>query len=182
MKEIITAIGTEELNNILKNINGICIKNKDIQYQEGIIEALEKYQTIDILILKDQIIGELDLEELIDKIIMLKETIHIILIVEEQYRVNENRNIVKIINSKSNYVKEVLKYLTDKSYIKIKKATNKPKYITLQIKEVDKLEKNNAKLQKEKRYIEKIRKNDKESVVVIGNAGVRKNNFYFYII
>ena len=52
MKKIITALGNEKINNELKQEKNIEIIINDIQYKEGIIEILEKYQNIDYIILK----------------------------------------------------------------------------------------------------------------------------------
>ena len=77
--KVITAIGNEELNNILKK-EEVIIESPDIQYQEGIIEALEKYPDTNIIILNENIIGNLETEELIRNIVMIKNDIRIILL------------------------------------------------------------------------------------------------------
>ena len=65
MKRVITAIGNEELNKMLRKQKDILIESPDIQYQEGIIEAIDKYPKTDIVILFEKIIGEIELEDLI---------------------------------------------------------------------------------------------------------------------
>lgn len=67
MKKIITAIGNEILNNRLRNIDDIEIKERDIFYREGILEFLEKDSDIDIIIVSEQLLGE-DLELYLEKI------------------------------------------------------------------------------------------------------------------
>ena len=118
MKNIITAIGNEELNIALRMQKDINIKSQDIQYQEGIFEALDKYKDIDGIIVHEEIIGELELEDLIRSIIMLKNEIEIILITnqEEQFKLNEN--IVRIVNDNYNYVTDIQMYLCGNVYIK----------------------------------------------------------------
>ena len=49
MKNIITAIGNERLNEELKKENNIKILNKDIQYREGVLEILEENENIHTL-------------------------------------------------------------------------------------------------------------------------------------
>lgn len=52
MKKIITAIGNEEINKKLKQINLFNVIGYDIQYQEGILEVLEtrkRYRFINII-------------------------------------------------------------------------------------------------------------------------------------
>ena len=68
MKKIITAIGNEKLNFELKKINNIKVIYNDISYKEGIIESLEENSDCDILILNENLDGEIFLEELIEKI------------------------------------------------------------------------------------------------------------------
>lgn len=55
MKKILTAVGDEELNIKLRVYNNFIIVNQDIQYQEGIIEALNQYEGIDMIILHEDI-------------------------------------------------------------------------------------------------------------------------------
>lgn len=116
-RKIITAIGEETLNNILREKEDVIIESTDIQYQEGIIEALEKYPDTDMIILNEEIIGELNIEDLILSITILKNDIEIILISERQENIENSKNIVKIINNKENYVNIVLKYLFEKDEI-----------------------------------------------------------------
>lgn len=192
MKKVITAIGSEEINNILKKQDDIIIENPDIQYQEGIIEALERYSDIDILILKDGIIGYLELNELIREVIIRKQDIEIILLREEDNDFTEYENIVKIVNNKKYYVKAIFDYFIEKGYITNKKVTgvdNKQmvKYNILSDQKVlyktsDILNTNTN--TKTKRYKEKkkVSNNQKSVIVVISKSGVREDNFYICII
>lgn len=192
MKRIITAIGNEKLNNILREKEEIIIENKDIQYQEGIFEALDKYKNIDIVVLNEDIIGNLELEDLIRSIIILKNDIEIILITERQERILESRNITKVINNKNNYVDEILNYILPGMNIKYKKATN---IKTQNIKEYEEsiIDTNNElkirnNLQGEKcneitnnkkeKYNRKVNVKENNLITVIGSPGSRKNNFY----
>ena len=95
MKKIITAMGNEFLNVQLKNRNNIQIIMNDIQYQDGIIEALENYKKIDIIIFSDMLPGEMQVEELIKRIKEFNVEIKIILITENEDKL-ENNNLYEI--------------------------------------------------------------------------------------
>lgn len=183
MKKIITAIGNKELNNLLKQKTNIIIKSTDIQYQEGIFEALEKYPNIDTIILKEDIIGDMKLEELIRNIVLIKNNIQIILITNEEKTFSQNKNIIKIVKNKKDYVKDIEKYILSKIDINNKNGTksiNKVKEENFEY--TEKLE-DNVKKQCHK-YKERKTKIDssKKVIMFIGNSGVRKNNSYFYIV
>lgn len=191
MKSIITAVGNEELNNILKNQEGIKVEASDIQYQEGIIEALEKYPEVEIIVLDEEIIGELELEELIRSIIIIKNDIKIILLTSKIQEISFNDNIIKVVLNNENYVKEVTEYLTGEVYIKTKKATKNEELKKEKEAIIQEIERNKVKIQKKKDGIETIRKikerieklftNKKKTekiISVIGNAGIRKDKFY----
>lgn len=181
MKGIITAIGDNKLNNILKSLNEIDVKTSDILYQEGIIEALDKYPDIDIIILSEEIIGVMNIKELIINVILLKENIDIILIAKEKYKFGEIKQISKIVDQED-YVKEVIKDLKQKGYIKIKNETklaNKAKEESRYIKSYD-TKKEEGKLKHSKIYKERKEVSGKSQIItVIGSSGVRKNNIYF---
>ena len=62
MKKIITALGNENINNELKKEKDIEIILNDIQYKEGILEILEKYQDIDYIILDSSLQGNIKIK------------------------------------------------------------------------------------------------------------------------
>lgn len=95
MKKIITAVGTTELNERLCMIKEYEIMFPDIQYQEGVIEALEKDENIDFLILNSILPGEFTLYEFINKIKKINKFIEIIIILEK-----ENEEIQQFLISK----------------------------------------------------------------------------------
>ena len=100
MKKIITAINNPKLNEELKKENNFEIVCKDIQYKEAILEILEKNKKIDIIIISEQILGEINFENLIKKIKLINEKIKIIFILE-----NKNNNLEKILIK--NNIKEI---------------------------------------------------------------------------
>ena len=61
-------MGNENLNQKLKKENIFEIVTEDIQYQEGILELLEKDNEIDFLILNELLPGNIDIRKLIEKI------------------------------------------------------------------------------------------------------------------
>lgn len=79
IKNVVTAIGNSKLSNGLKN-KGINVVCGDILYKEGIIEYLEKNINVDFIVLNDDLPGETETEELIQKIKNLNRKIRIILI------------------------------------------------------------------------------------------------------
>ena len=58
--KVLTAIGNENLNNILKNQNEFEILENDIFYKEGILEFLEKNNNVDIFVMGDDWKGKFD--------------------------------------------------------------------------------------------------------------------------
>ena len=89
MKKIITAIGNENINNELKKEKDIEIIINDIQYKEGIIEILEKYQEVDYIILDSSLQGDITTEELIKQINIINKNIKIIIISENNLKTLE---------------------------------------------------------------------------------------------
>lgn len=83
MINIITAIGNENLNIKLKKEKEINIMLNDIQYKEGILEALENNSYIDFVIISSILPGEISIQELIKKIICFNLEIKIIIFIEQ---------------------------------------------------------------------------------------------------
>lgn len=96
---IITAIGNPYINEQLKKIEECEVIGKDIQYQEGIIEALEEIKDIDIVVLSNNLPEEYDFNILINKIKMMNEDIEIIVFLKEK-----NTDIENFLNSKDIYM------------------------------------------------------------------------------
>ena len=82
MKKIITAINNPILNKKLSCEENIKVIGKDIQYKEAILDILEKEENINLLIISENLPGEIDTIELIKKI--NKYDIDIIFILEKQ--------------------------------------------------------------------------------------------------
>ena len=90
MLKIITALGNPEVNNRLRNIEEFEVLKNDIQYQDGILEALDNEKNINYLILSEIIPGENKIEDLIEKIKLKNNTLKIIIILENKKEELEN--------------------------------------------------------------------------------------------
>ena len=134
MKKIITAINNPKLNEELKKENNFEIVGKDIQYKEAIIETLEKNKKIDLIIISEQILGEINFEKLIEKIRFINNKIKIIFILEKENDYLEKiliRNNIKDIyyNNEINLF-ELIKIINkneinmEEEIIKLKKIIN----------------------------------------------------------
>lgn len=88
--KVLTAIGNENLNNFLKKQSDFEILENDIFYKEGILEFLEKNNDVDILILYENLVGEINIIDLINKIKIINNKINIFCILENKNEVLEN--------------------------------------------------------------------------------------------
>lgn len=116
MKKIITAVDNPKLNEQLKQEEYIEVIAKDISYKEGILETLKKEINIDIIIIKDNLPGEIGLENLIKKIKEINKEIKIIYLVEdhstEKIETLKKYDITKIYN-KNLEINEFIEILKD---------------------------------------------------------------------
>jgi len=198
MKNIITAIGNERLNEELKKENNIKILNKDIQYREGVLEILEEKSEVDFIIISDNIPGEISFFELINKIKNKNKSINIIPILSQDNEELKNKlknleinnifyneikieEILKIINQKNNNeelkneienLKKIILENNNKNIIK-KNKNNKIKLFKIKNKLI-KFKKINKKY-KNKKIKNKI-------ISVLGTGGVGKSIFIINLI
>lgn len=165
--KIITAIGNENLNNILKKEKDFEILENDIFYKEGILEFLEKNKKIDILILYEKLSGEINLIDLIKNIKKINNEINIFFILENKNE--ELENLLKIENIKNIFYN---------NEINISEFINKLKNVKIN---------NNEKLEEEIKLLKNIinkkdeeilkyknnNLNDKKTIIILGedNAG-----------
>ena len=119
MKKIITAMGNENLNQKLKKENIFEIVTEDIQYQEGILELLEKDNNIDFLILNELLPGNMDIKKLIEKIKLNNPNIKIISFLEKKNEELENylyaKGIFKIFYHNQIEIKEIIELIQNNS-------------------------------------------------------------------
>ena len=93
MIKIMTAINNPILNEELKNEKRVVVICRDIQYKEGILEILEKEIEIDYIIIDENLPGEIELKNLIEKILEKKEKIKKIIIIKKE---NKDRNKIDL--------------------------------------------------------------------------------------
>lgn len=115
--EIITALNNEQIvENLIKN--GINISNEnDIQYQEAILDILDKNNNLDILILSSILQGEYTIYEFINLIKYKNPNLEIIIILEEENNKIENFLISKGINNiffnNKNTINDIIKKINE---------------------------------------------------------------------
>ena len=173
MKKIITAIGNPNLNNSLKKEKDFQIVSEDIQYQEGVIELLEKDINIDYLILSELLPGEFKVESLIQQIKAISPNIQIILFLETKKEELENylyaKGIFAILYHNQVETKQIIEMLKENNNtdIELRKELDQLKKMLL--------EKNEEKESKETKHIKRQKK--KEIICVNGTNGVGKSIF-----
>ena len=192
IKKILTAIGNPILNNELKKINGLTVVNNDIQYQEGIFETLEIDDEIDFILMSQIIPGDLELEDVVEKIEKINSNIKIILILE-----NYDENLEKILEKKGVYrifydnkveIKDIIKIINEDS--KMEKYNEEIKREIDELKEYIKMNNNlyenkleNNKKQKKNKINNKKEKKIKKKINNKIKEKIIKNkllNFIFY--
>ncbi len=198
MKQIITALGNPLLNDKLKEEKDLKILTKDIQYQDGIFESLEKEHKIDYLILSEILLGEYKIENLIEKIIEKNNKIKIIVILENKKEEIENilyiKGVKKIYYNNQVEIEEIISFIKNDD----KEANEEIKFELENLKKIllknniyleQENEKNNLlnlenekfkneKTNKEKNKIKLIKnnkENNKKIISVVGTGGVGKS-------
>lgn len=194
---IITALTNPNINKKLKEKTNYNIIGNDIQYQDGIIEMLEKNGEVNLVIISELLPGEYSFKELINKIKNINNEIEIIVILKEKNDEIKNylisigifnifinneitiEELIKIINEKNNIKKEIeineeikqlKKIILEKNKKNIKiKLFNKNNY--KKIKNIFNKYINKNKLLKNKKIL------NKKIISVIGTGGVGKSSF-----
>lgn len=121
---VITAMGDEKLNILLRKEENINVIGYDVQYQEGIFEILEKNKiNIDYLILNINLIGNFNYEDLIYKIREKNKNINLIIFLEKENEVIKNyllKNNIKYIFNKNNFnIENIFNILNNKNQINL---------------------------------------------------------------
>jgi len=181
---IITALKNPNINKKIKEKTSFNIIGNDIQYQEGIIEMLEKNGEIDLIIISELLPGEYSFRDLINKIKQINNKIDIIPILKEKNEEFNNylisKGIFNIFFNNELTIEELIKIINEKNNIKKEIEINE------EIKKLKKiiLEKNNKKIKNNllkylKNKTKKINniKNNKKIISVIGTGGVGKSSF-----
>lgn len=119
MKKVITALLNKTVNEKLKQYDEIKILMNDIQYQDGIIEALEINNEINFIILSELLPGEYSLKGLVEKIKEIKKEIEIIIILEKENKELENylyaKGNIHIFYNNQIEIKEIAKLIINKN-------------------------------------------------------------------
>ena len=192
---IITALKNPNINKILKEKTDFNIIGNDIQYQEGIIEMLEKNGETDLIIISELLPGEYNFKELINKIKKIKNNIEIFAILKEKNEEIKNylisKGIFNVFYNNELTIEELIKKIDEKNNIKKEIEINE------EIKQLKKiiLEKNNKKINLKifnnnkikniknnlNNYIKNKKinkeKNNKKIISVIGTGGIGKSSF-----
>ena len=184
IKKIITAIGNENLNIELNKKEDLKVVTSDIQYKEGIIEALEKYDNIDFLILNSLLQGNINLEELIIEINIINKKIKIIIILENKNEELEKKlyekNVYKIIYNNEIEINDLIKIINEKDSTNedLREEINKLKKIILEKELENNLIKNNNFINKKSKKVKKHKGKIifKEKIRELINKNKIKNN------
>lgn len=119
MQVVITALLNKTVNEKLKEYKEIKVIMNDIQYQEGIIEALEINKNIDVLILNELLPGQLNIKELIEQIKKINNKIKIIIFLEKENKYLENylysKENINIFYNNEIEIKDIVKLIINKS-------------------------------------------------------------------
>lgn len=203
--KILTALQDPKTNEILKEKTKHNIIETDIQYQEGILETLEKNNKIDLIIISQLLPGNIGFKDLINKIKIINNNIEIIAILENKN--NELKDFLKQKNINSIFynneitIDELINVIEEKD--KNKKEMEINKEIKL-LKEIilennKKIEQNkkekkinkilsilkeekikiikNSKINNIKKFKNKTNKTQNKIVSVVGIPGVGKSIF-----
>lgn len=176
--KILTAIGNEKINNKIKEKNIAEIIGQDIQYQEAVIDMLEKNPEIDLLILNSILPGEYNIYELINIIKYKNKKIKIIIFLE-----NKEEKIIEFLVTKGITDIYINNEITIQEIInKIIKLKNPEKIIEENtiIKKTEN-KKNKLKINKKNKTkkLFKIKKinNNKKIITIIGAEKIGKSIF-----
>lgn len=93
--KIITALENPKTNEKLKEETNFEVIGNDIQYQEGVIEILNKNPEIDLIIISELLTGQIGFKKLMEKIKIINKKIEIIAILK-----SENEEIKNYLISK----------------------------------------------------------------------------------
>lgn len=195
---ILTALQNPEINKILKEQTNYNVVENDIQYQEGIIEILEKNNKINLIIISELLPGNIGIKETINKIKEFNSDIEIIVILENKNsKIKEfliQKNIKSIFYNNQITIDELINNIKQKeektSQIEINKEIEILKEMILENKKnkkskTNKIEKIKIKIKKEIIKLKKIILRKKEETInrkneiisIVGAAGVGKSIF-----
>ena len=182
--KILTALQDPKTNEILKEKTKHNIIETDIQYQEGILETLEKNNKIDLIIISQLLPGNIGFKDLINKIKIINNNIEIIAILENKN--NELKDFLKQKNINSIFynneitIDELINVIEEKDKNKKEMEINKEKKINkiLSILREEKIKIiKNSKINNIKKFKNKTNKTQNKIISVVGIPGVGKSIF-----
>lgn len=113
IKKIITALGVNSLNSRLKEQENVEVIGNDIPYQDGVLDILKGNSSINVLILHENLVGEFEIKEFINKILEINSSLEIVFIMEnENTRLRsflEKKNISKIFTDGEFELNEIIR-------------------------------------------------------------------------
>lgn len=187
--EIITALGNETMANKIRDQCQDIIFNSDIQYQEAVIDVLEKNSKIDLLILSSIIPGELNIYEFINLIKYKNPNLEIIIILEKENNKLINflvtKGINKIYYNNKNNINEIIQKINEINNKKIiDNKINKLEKIILEKSNNNlyKLIINKLKFIKNKNKIKIIEKNNKKNTKIFSIIGAPKSGKTIFLL
>lgn len=185
MKKIVTALGNPYLNNQLIKEKEFEILTKDIQYQDGIFEMLEKEEKIDFLIISEILLGENKIENLVEKIKEKNKQIKIMIILEQKKEELKNilylKGVNKIYYNNDVEIEEIISFIKKEEKTENKQInleTENLKEILMKNNIYQEEENKNQKIEnKTKEEIKLIKKENgnKKIISVVGTGGVGKS-------
>ena len=186
MKYIITALDNSELGNEINKEKDLKILCKDIQYQEAILEILEKYKNINFLIISELLPGKYNINELINKIKEKNKILKIIIILENKKEELENllysKGVYKIFYNNEIEIKKIINILkndnekNNEENIIMKNEINKIKKILMENNIEINLNDNEQFKMDNKKYLKKLIKDKLKKNVIFKKIYKIKNN------
>ena len=194
--KIITALENPKTNEKLKKETDFEIIGNDIQYQEGVIEILEKNSGINLIIISELLPGEISFKKIIEKIKLINKEIEIIAILK-----NENEELKNYLISKGVFnifynnkitINELIKTINNifnlkreneineeiKNLKKIVLENNKPNKKILNKNIITKIYiKIKNKILNKFNYKNKLENNKNKIVSIVGTNGIGKSIF-----
>lgn len=195
--KLITALENPKTNEKLKKETDFEVIGNDIQYQEGVIEILEKNPEINLIIISELLPGQIGFKKIIEKIKLINKKIEIIAILKNENEELKNyliskgvfnifynnkitiKELISTINSiqslkKENEINEEIKNLKKiilESNNQNKKFLNKNvinnKYLKIKNKIINKFNSNKNKL----------KNNQNKIISIVGTNGIGKSIF-----
>lgn len=166
MQVVITALLNKTVNEKLKEYKEIKVIMNDIQYQEGIIEALEINKDINVLILSELLPGQLNIKELIEEIKKMNNKIKIIIFLEK-----ENKNLENYLYAKGNINIFYNNEIEIKDIVELIINKNEKEKLEQEIKELKKIVMNNE--EKEINYKYKNIQENKNNKLIITDEEIK---------